>query len=172
MIKVDHVACVDASWWDRLTLHHFHVLNFIFLKASSKKLVISPPLHSCDLRWSFEGSLRWHKKYNFWFLNGPRGIVMLGEKTSVLEFKVNRRIFRGSSLLTCIVMHTPIWGIADFANLLNARWHVHLEVYLLEVPFSEKFQAETKPIPMKWQLQKSNTKPIFILPKYRYLTKF
>ena len=27
-----------------------------------------------------------------------------------------------------------------------------------------KLQTETKPIPMKWQLQKPNTKPIFILP--------
>ena len=35
----------------------------------------------------------------------------------------------------------------------------------LEVPFSENFETKTKPIPMKWQLQKPNTKPIFILPK-------
>ena len=48
--------------------------------------------------------------------------------------------------------------------LLNAedyRWYVTV----LQVQFSEKFQTETKPIPMKWQLQKPNTKPIFILPK-------
>ena len=40
-----------------------------------------------------------------------------------------------------------------------------ISVFPLEVPFSEKFETETKPIPMKWQLQKPNTKPIFILPK-------
>ena len=45
------------------------------------------------------------------------------------------------------------------AQNLKHDWSV------LEVPFSEKFQTETKPIPMKWQLQKPNTKPIFILPK-------
>ena len=30
------------------------------------------------------------------------------------------------------------------------------------MPFSGKLQIETKPIPMKWQAQKPNTKPIFI----------
>ena len=41
------------------------------------------------------------------------------------------------------------------------------------MPFSGKLQTETKPIPMKLQPQKPNTKPIFILPrKYQYLTKF
>ena len=41
------------------------------------------------------------------------------------------------------------------------------------MPFSGKLQTETKLIPMKLQPQKSNTKPIFILPrKYQYLTKF
>ena len=35
----------------------------------------------------------------------------------------------------------------------------------LEMPFSGKLQTETKPIPMKWQPEKPNTKPIFILPK-------
>ena len=33
------------------------------------------------------------------------------------------------------------------------------------MPFSGKLQTETKPIPMKWQPQKPNSKPIFILPK-------
>ena len=43
----------------------------------------------------------------------------------------------------------------------------------LEMPFSGKLQTETKPIPMKLQPQKPNTKPIFILPrKYQYSTKF
>ena len=42
----------------------------------------------------------------------------------------------------------------------------------LEMPFSGKLQTETKPIPMKLQPQKPNTKLIFILPrKYQYLTK-
>ena len=41
------------------------------------------------------------------------------------------------------------------------------------MPFLGKSQTETKPIPMKLQPQKPNTKPIFILPrKYQYLTKF
>ena len=35
----------------------------------------------------------------------------------------------------------------------------------LEMSFSGKWQTKTKPIPMKWQPQKPNTKPIFILPK-------
>ena len=44
-------------------------------------------------------------------------------------------------------------------------------VYIVEVPFSEKFQTETKPIPMKWQLQKPNFKPISILPKIPIFSK-
>ena len=48
------------------------------------------------------------------------------------------------------------------------------------MPFPEKLETETKPIPMKpqsqkctMQPQKPNTKPIFIFPrKYQYLTKF
>ena len=35
----------------------------------------------------------------------------------------------------------------------------------VEMPLSGKCQTETKPIPMKWQPQKPNTKAIFILPK-------
>ena len=57
----------------------------------------------------------------------------------------------------------------------RAKGQSRYRVYLLEVPFSEKFRTETKPIPIKWQLQKPNTKPIFILPKmpifYQILTR-
>ena len=54
----------------------------------------------------------------------------------------------------------------EWQNLTNA-------VFLLGMSFSGKWQTETKPIPMKWQPQKPNTKPIFILPKNtnRYLTR-
>ena len=41
----------------------------------------------------------------------------------------------------------------------------------LEMPFSGKLQTKTKPIPMKWQPQKPNTKPIFILPKIPILNQ-
>ena len=36
-----------------------------------------------------------------------RGIAMLGEKTSVLNFYANPRIFRGSASTLYASMHTP-----------------------------------------------------------------
>ena len=58
----------------------------------------------------------------------------------------------------------------NIVSLNKKSWNLALlersHSLLLEVPFSEKKnQTETKPIPMKWQLQNPNTKPIFILPK-------
>ena len=54
---------------------------------------------------------------------------------------------------------------------LRGQWRT--DSLTLEMPFSGELQTEAKPIPIKLQPQKPNTKSIFIFPrKYQYLTKF
>ena len=57
-------------------------------------------------------------------------------------------------------------SMSVFCQIAVCRCLCQLQgVFIAEVPFSENFKLKQKPIPMKRQLQKPNTKPIFILPK-------
>ena len=70
----------------------------------------------------------------------------------------------------CAIQYNTIQKHVSYQNTNIKYIHItHIFMYqtgyALEMPFSGKWETETKPIPIKWQPQKPNTKPIFILAK-------
>ena len=58
------------------------------------------------------------------------------------------------------------WNLEEIGKFISRyQWTLMCIVYALEMSFSGKWQTETKPIPMKWQTQKPNTKPILFWRK-------
>ena len=77
--------------------------------------------------------------------------------------------------IRCVLTRQTLWHLAHVSISFQWKvmprkqhiltlWRHNLTGSWLEMPLSGKWQTKTKPIPMKWQPQKPNTKPIFILP--------
>ena len=117
-------------------------------------------------RWKSNNLLHQLRLVNYYSLQHPfifKSVLCANKRCSRVVAQTTAPTLQSLSALS--ILHPPsVQAVAQ--NVANNRIIILQKGgYRLVMPLSGKLQTKTKPIPMKWQPPKPNTKPIFILPK-------